>query len=199
MSCVTNTHESPALRQPILDRAPLLRPDAAPFLVCEKQHRKPRQSAPIRWQKLRVQPRSLQRFGMLLVQIVAQRSPVFHRQRLAHSNAQQVDSIYFHLYTDSLKKGTHNYINVDGKTADGRWLPMTSKDISFAASACEFSGNELVVPADFNGEKITIKAILKNRPGVEIEKTIWIKQKPDPQLLPTKEEVLSTSNRRRRH
>ena len=31
-------------------------------------------------------------------------------------NAQKVDSIYFHLYTDSLKKGTYNYINVDGNS-----------------------------------------------------------------------------------
>ena len=36
------------------------------------------------------------------------------------ANAQKVDSIYFHLYTDSLKKGFFNYINVDDKTSDGK-------------------------------------------------------------------------------
>ena len=40
------------------------------------------------------------------------------------SNAQKIDSIYFHLYTDSLKKGTHNYINIDGKTSDGKWMQV---------------------------------------------------------------------------
>ncbi|MEI9944866.1 MAG: hypothetical protein WDN26_11670 [Chitinophagaceae bacterium] len=104
--------------------------------------------------------------------------------------AQKVDSIYFHLYTDSLKKGTHNYINVDGKLSNGRWMPLTSKEIEFSSSACEFLGNELVVPPDFTQEKITVKAVLKNNPSVWLEKTIWIKKKPDPDKLPTKEEAM---------
>jgi hypothetical protein len=104
--------------------------------------------------------------------------------------AQKVDSIFFHLYTDSLKKGTHNYINVDGKLSNGRWMPLTAKDIKFTSSACEFAGNELVVPSDFTGEKITIKAELKGDPSKWLETTIWIKKKPDPQNLPTNEEVL---------
>jgi hypothetical protein len=103
--------------------------------------------------------------------------------------AQKVDSIYFHLYTDSLKKGTHNYINVDGKLSNGQWLPLTTKDIQFSSSDCKFSGNELIVPMDCALEKITVKAVLKNNPSVAIEKTIWIKKKPDGEL-PTQEEVL---------
>jgi hypothetical protein len=105
------------------------------------------------------------------------------------ARAQKVDSIYFHLYTDSLKKGTHNYINVDGKLSNGQWLPMTSNDIQFTSSHCKFSGNELIVPMDFAQEKITVKAVLKSNPTVWIERTIWIKTKPDGPL-PTQEEVL---------
>ena len=104
--------------------------------------------------------------------------------------AQKVDSIFFHLYTDSLKKGTHNYINVDGKLRDGGWLPLTSKEIIFSSSACEFSGNDLVIPMDFSEEKITVKAQLRSNPASLIERTIWIKRKPDPEILPTKEEVM---------
>lgn len=96
--------------------------------------------------------------------------------------AQQVDSIAFHLYTDSLKKGTHNYINVDGLQSNGRWLPLTSKELEFRSSDCYFSGNELFVPADFKGKKITITAILRNKPALQIERTIWIKILPDPEL-----------------
>ena len=44
----------------------------------------------------------------------------------AFSQKQKVDSIYFHLYTDSLKKGFFNYINVDGKMSDGNWQPLDS-------------------------------------------------------------------------
>ena len=104
--------------------------------------------------------------------------------------AQKVDSIYFHLYTDSLKKGTYNYINVDGKLSNGSWKPLTAKDLEFTSSACKFSGNELIIPSDFRDEKITIKAVLKSNPSVSIERTIWIKRKPDPDVLPTKEEVM---------
>jgi hypothetical protein len=103
--------------------------------------------------------------------------------------AQQIDSIYFNLYTDSLKKGTHNYINVDGKLSNGKWMPLTDREVRFSASACKFSGNELIIPADFGADKITIKAVLKSNPNLWLEKTIWIKKKPDPEL-PTLEEVM---------
>ena len=108
----------------------------------------------------------------------------------AQKKTDKIESIAFHLYTDSLKKGTHNYINVDGKLANGRWMPLTEKEITFSSSACTFSGNELIVPFNFTGEKITVKATLKSDPETSVEKTIWIKTIPDPEKLPTKEEVM---------
>jgi hypothetical protein len=104
--------------------------------------------------------------------------------------AQKVDSIFFNLYTDSLKKGTYNYINVDGKLSNGSWKPLTAKEIQFTSSICEFSGNELIVPADFKDEKITVKAVLKANPSIWKEVTIWIKKKPDPLFLPTNDDIL---------
>ena len=105
-------------------------------------------------------------------------------------NAQKVDSIFFHLYTDSLKKGTHNYINVDGKTFDGKWKPLTGKDIDFTTTYGKFEGNELILPDECTVEKLTVKAILKANPALWKEVIIWIKKKPDPEILPTKEEIL---------
>ena len=113
-------------------------------------------------------------------------------------SAQKIDSIVFHLYTDSLKKGTHNYINVDGKLSNGSWQPMTAKEVKFSSSACEFSGNELVIPPNFSGDKIVVWAELKTDPSQRIERTIWIKKKPDPEFLPTKDEVMREGNKRRR-
>jgi hypothetical protein len=104
--------------------------------------------------------------------------------------AQKVDSIYFHLYTDSLKKGQHNYINVDGKLSNGRWLPLTAKDILFSCAEAKFEGNELIIPTDFKEEKVTVRAALRSNLFVSIEKTIWIKKKPDDEVLPTKDEVM---------
>lgn len=108
------------------------------------------------------------------------------------SFAQKVDSIYFHLYTDSLKKGTHNYINVDGKLSNGKWKPLTEKEISFSASYGIFEGNELILPVNCTEEKVHIKAVLKDQPFVQKEITVWIKIKPDDEILPTKEEILKS-------
>jgi len=108
------------------------------------------------------------------------------------SNAQKIDSISFHLYTDSLKKGTHNYINVDGKTSDGKWKPLTAKDLTFTSSYGTFDGTELILPDAPTVERLTIKAVLKSDPRLSKEITIWIKKKPDDELLPTTEEVLKS-------
>ena len=112
------------------------------------------------------------------------------------SNAQKIDSIYFNLYTDSLKKGTHNYINIDGKTSDGKWRPLTSKDITLTSSYGTFEGNELILPDPCTVEKLTIKAVLKSNPSTWKEVTVWIKKKPDDEMLPTSEEVLKNKNQK---
>ena len=102
--------------------------------------------------------------------------------------SQKVDSIVFNLYTDSLKKGQHNYINIDGKMSNGRWMPLSSKEIEFSCSKASFDGNQLIIPENFKEEKVTVKAVLRENPAVWIEKTIWIKTIPDPEL-PSSDEI----------
>ena len=68
--------------------------------------------------------------------------------------SQKIDSIIFHLYTDSLKKGQHNYINVDGKLSNGHWEPLTSKEIDFSSSAGKFENNDLVLAGNLTEQKI---------------------------------------------
>jgi hypothetical protein len=104
--------------------------------------------------------------------------------------AQKVDSIFFHLYTDSLKKGRHNYINVDGKLSNGQWLPLNSKEIQFSSTIGTFEGNDLILPADMKQEKVEVKAVLKKNPAIWKETTIWIKTIPEPEKLPTTEDIL---------
>jgi hypothetical protein len=110
--------------------------------------------------------------------------------------AQKVDSIYFHLYTDSLKKGTHNYINVDGKLSNGKWMPLTNKEIIFSTTYGTFEGNELVLPLNVTEEKVTVKAILRDKQSTWKEITIWIKKKPDNEILPTKDEILNNKSKK---
>jgi len=109
--------------------------------------------------------------------------------------AQKVDSIYLNLYTDSLKKGQHNYINVDGKLSNGKWMPLTSREIEFSCASAKFEGNELIIPENFKDRSVTVKAVLKSNPSVFLERTIWIKQKPDP-ILPTSKEIMNPGRKR---
>lgn len=102
----------------------------------------------------------------------------------------KVDSIYFNLYTDSLKKGTYNYINVDGKLSDGRWLPLTAKEISFTASSGTFDGNSLFIDSTFKGQKVSIKATLKQNPVIFREVVIYIKTTDPVEKLKTTEELM---------
>jgi hypothetical protein len=111
--------------------------------------------------------------------------------------AQKVDSIFFHLYTDSLKKGTHNYINVDGKLSDGRWLPLTNKEIQFTASAGKFEGNSLVIDQGFTGDSISVKAVLKNNPAIWRQMIIYIKKIESAERLKTLEEIMNQPPTRR--
>ena len=111
--------------------------------------------------------------------------------------AQQVDSIFFNLYTDSLKKGVHNYINVDGKLSNGHWLPLTNKEIDFTSSAGKFVGNSLVIDTAFKGEKVTVKAVLKNNTAIWKEATIYMKKVESTERLKTVDEILNTPSPRR--
>ena len=116
----------------------------------------------------------------------------------ALANAQKVDSIYFNLYTDSLKKQVHNYINVDGKFSNGTWLPLTEKDILFTSTAGKFEGNSLILDSSCSDKKVTIKAVLKSNPAVWREVTIYIKTTADNERLKTMEEVLEPSPRKKK-
>jgi hypothetical protein len=106
------------------------------------------------------------------------------------ASAQKVDSIYFHLYTDSLKKGFYNYINVDGKLSDGTWSPLDSSEILFISDAGFFKGNDLFIDSSYKGETVRVKAILKTNPSVHKEVVIYIRKRGFTEPLKTNEEIL---------
>ncbi|MGV3767900.1 MAG: hypothetical protein ACO1NW_17315 [Chitinophagaceae bacterium] len=101
-----------------------------------------------------------------------------------------MDSIYFHPYTDSLKKGTYNYINVDGLLKNGRYIPLDSTHVEFTATLGFFRGNSLWVPLNTREEKVTITATLRKNKHLTRNFTIYVKQLPDNEVLETKEEIL---------
>lgn len=98
------------------------------------------------------------------------------------AKAQKVESIHVNLYTDSLKKGTFNYINIDGKMPNGRYIPLDSTHLIFQSSAGKFVGNNLWIDRNTTLEKVDVKVILRNNPTLYKEFSIYIKKQPDPEL-----------------
>ncbi len=107
------------------------------------------------------------------------------------ASAQKVESIHFNLYTDSLKKGFFNYINIDGKMSDGNWMPLDSTEISFSSNAGFFKGNDLFIDSAFRGEKVKVRAALKSDPKVYKEITIYIRKRGFDEPLQTSQEIIN--------
>ena len=117
--------------------------------------------------------------------------------------AQQVESIEFHLYTDSLKKGVHNYINIDGKLVDGSWRPLNTKVIQFSSNTGTWDGNNLIIDSAYTKDSVVVTAILKDNTAIKKTITIYMKKNLVGERLKTEEELLnewkdSGSKRRRR-
>lgn len=110
------------------------------------------------------------------------------------SKSQTLTAISVNLYTDSLKKGTYNYINIDGLLSNGRYIPLDTAQISLTATAGVFHGNSLWIDPGFNGEKITIHAVVRNNPALWKEFDMYIKKKPDEEQLKTVDEILNEMN-----
>ncbi len=103
------------------------------------------------------------------------------------AQAQKIDSIFVHLYTDSLKKGTYNYINIDGLLSSGKYIPLDTSQLSFSSSYGKFFGNSLFIDHDCKEEKVSIHVVLNNNKQVKKDFVMYIKKKEDPQLKTEKQ------------
>jgi hypothetical protein len=115
-----------------------------------------------------------------------------------HSFGQKIEAIYFNLYTDSLKKGFYNYINVDGKFSDGNWQPLDSAQIIFSANTGFFDGNDLFIDSSYTADTVRVKATLRTDPSVSKEVTIHIRKRPFTEPLKTNEEILDEMKKKRK-
>lgn len=114
------------------------------------------------------------------------------------ATSQKVDSIYFNLYTDSLKRGFYNYISVDGKMSDGRWQPLDSTQIIFISDAGDFKGNDLFIDSSFKSDRVRVRAILKSNPKIWKEITIYIRKRGFDEPLKTDEEILNGMKKKKK-
>jgi hypothetical protein len=107
------------------------------------------------------------------------------------SSAQKVEAIYFNLYTDSLKKGFYNYINVDGKLSDGKWKPLGPDEVILTSNTGRFEGNDLFIDSSYKHDSVVVKAVLKNNPSVWKEVTIYLRKRGFTEPLPSNEDILN--------
>lgn len=114
------------------------------------------------------------------------------------ASAQKIEDITFNLYTDSLKKGFYNYISVDGKSSDGRWMPLDSTQVLFISTGGYFKGNDLFIDSSYREETVKVKAILKSNPTVTREVTIYIRKRGFDEPLKTNDEILNEMEGKRK-
>lgn len=108
----------------------------------------------------------------------------------AGAKSQKIDSIYVNLYTDSLKKGTYNYINVDGLLSNGSYLPLDSNHLIFSSSYGKFYGNDLWIDSVDYFEPIKIYITLRKDSTVQKHAVMYIKKLEEAKLK-TADELLS--------
>ncbi len=111
-----------------------------------------------------------------------------------NGKAQQVESIEFHLYTDSLKKGVYNYINVDGKLSDGSWRPLGSKQLQFSSNTGSWDGNSLIIDSSYNKDSVVVIASLKGNAAMQKKITIYMKKDLSNPLLKTEDQLMKEMN-----
>jgi D-alanyl-D-alanine carboxypeptidase len=95
--------------------------------------------------------------------------------------AQSPDSIFFNLYTDSLKKGAWNYINVEGRITHGKIVPLSARSIVLKASTGKVEDMSVWLDWNTTADTVVVEVSLKTNPAVTAKTIIWIK-KYDPQL-----------------
>jgi len=105
--------------------------------------------------------------------------------------AQKVESIHFNLYTDSLKKTVHNYINVDGKLSNGKYMPLDNKQITLSSSYGKWEGNDLIINPAYKKDSVVVTAVLKDNASINSSITIYLKKNLTQEKLRTEQEVLN--------
>jgi len=115
---------------------------------------------------------------------------------MVRARSQQVDTLYFNLYTDSLKKGTYNYINVEGRLSNGKIIPLDSSQVVFTSSNGQFLGNSLWLDPNTKSDKIEVVARLRDDPHKRITILIYVKRLEYSGRVKTMDEVLGKKKSR---
>ncbi len=113
-----------------------------------------------------------------------------------NANSQQIVDIRFNLYADSVKTTIDNYINVEGKLSNGRYIPLTEKEISFSSDYGRWKGNCLLIDKKDNLNAIKITASLKSNPEIQKSTTVYVQKYDDPGYYLTEQDYMNQLRKR---
>jgi hypothetical protein len=102
------------------------------------------------------------------------------------------------LYTDSLKKGTWNYINVEYKFAQGRVVPLTTPQIELKSDRGIWDGNSLWIDWQFPFPYVEVEVRYKSNSVISSKQIIWIRQYDDAMQPSQTDSLLNELNKRNR-
>ncbi|SEA31322.1 hypothetical protein SAMN05660909_01488 [Chitinophaga terrae (ex Kim and Jung 2007)] len=108
----------------------------------------------------------------------------------------QVIGIRFNLYTDSIKRNIHYYLNVEGKFSSGKVYPLDTSALRFAASDGQILGQDLLLPLQDTVKTVTVEAWYKPNSKYYIRAQVPVKQAPDNDSLLTNPNDLFKKKRR---
>lgn len=117
----------------------------------------------------------------------------------SQGKTQNIKDFFFNLYTDSLKIGTFNYINIDALLTNGSYYPLDNKTVEFVSSAGTWDGNSLFLDTSSKVDSVVITAILKKNKTQQKTITIFIKKGESAYKVKTEKELLDELNKKKPH
>jgi hypothetical protein len=90
-----------------------------------------------------------------------------------------ITGIRFNHYADSLKRGIHFYLNVEGRFNTGKVYPLDTSSIRLETSAGQLLGQDLLLNNGDTTRFINVKASYKSNPSLVARSVIPVKQKAD--------------------
>lgn len=108
--------------------------------------------------------------------------------------------IRFQHYADSLKRGIHFYLNVEGIYNSGKIYPLDTSRIRFTASAGQLIGQDLLIPVtDSSTRKISVTAFYRGGNDMKIVTEIPVKQGPEDEsmIIKNEKDVFSKPKKKR--
>lgn len=93
-------------------------------------------------------------------------------------------AIRFRHYTDSLKRGIHFYLNVEGIYNTGRIYPLDTTRVRLYASEGQLIGQDLLIPQkDSVTKEIAVRAVYRGNKQINASSVVPVKQGPEDESL----------------